>query len=433
MISCNKDILKNRTIIIRALEEVRKDKSKIILTTDKGVSLVVMDKEEYIREAQALLDQPEYKSIPADPTTRYKNKLISILKSIKAEGGINEVTYRRLYPTKASSPKFYGLPKVCKQGMPLRPIVSSTGAVTYQTAKELSKILKPLVGKSPHHVHNNKDFLQHLKGIQLGPDEVIISYDVKALFTSVPIQPAFTIIEKLLEEDPGLQERMSMTVKNIICLLEFCLRSTYFTFQNQYYEQVEGAAMGSPISPIVANLYMESFESRAISTSPHPHLMWKRFVDMANRYFLIEVPGGIADAYIKFKGNDGIHLLRFSAFECAGYQVGWDEADYPIDCEDYLIEREFMKLKRCHPDPVDLPFPHIHGFTDFYNPACLVCLVGGRVPLSYHRLSPSEMRECFPLIGPETGPGVIIYHDYNRPWSPSSSQVHPTAPAAAAD
>ena len=71
-----------------------------------------------------------------------------------------------------------------------------------------------------------------------------------------------------------------MTVKNIICLLEFCLRSTYFTFQNQYYEQVEDAAMGSPISPIVANLYMENFETRTISTSPHiPPLMWKRFVD----------------------------------------------------------------------------------------------------------------------------------------------------------
>ena len=203
----------------RALAELRKDKSKIILTTDKGVSLVVMDREEYIRKAQALLDQPEYKSIPAKPTTRYKNKLICILKSIKAEGGMNEMTYRRLYPTGASSPKFYGLPKVPKQGMPCRPIASSIGAVTYQTAKELSKILNPLVGKLPHHVHNNDDFLQHLKGIQLGPDEAIISYYMKALFTSVPIQPALTIIEKLLEEDPGLQERTSMTVKTIICLL----------------------------------------------------------------------------------------------------------------------------------------------------------------------------------------------------------------------
>ena len=62
-------------------------------------------------------------------------------------------------------------------------------------------------------------------------------------------------------------------------LLDFCLRSTYFTYQGKYYEQVDGAAMGSPISPIVANLYMENFEVRALSTSSNPPLMWERFVD----------------------------------------------------------------------------------------------------------------------------------------------------------
>ena len=69
----------------------------------------------------------------------------------------------------------------------MRPIVSSIGAVTYQTSKELSRILRPLVGKSIHHIHNNQDFLEHLKGITLASDEVMMSYDVKALFTSVPI------------------------------------------------------------------------------------------------------------------------------------------------------------------------------------------------------------------------------------------------------
>ena len=60
-----------------------------------------------------------------------------------------------------------------------------------------------------------------------------------------------------------------MSVNNITCLLEFCLKSTYSTYQGKYYEQLEGAAMGSPISPIVANLYMENFEEKAISTAPH--------------------------------------------------------------------------------------------------------------------------------------------------------------------
>ena len=70
-----------------------------------------------------------------------------------------------------------------------------------------------------------------------------------------------------------------MSTKHIMDLLEFWLRTTYFTYRGKFYKQVEGAAMGSPISPIVANLYMESFELTALQTSPNPPSMWKRFVD----------------------------------------------------------------------------------------------------------------------------------------------------------
>ena len=117
-------------------------------------------------------------------------------------------------------------------------------------------------------MQNNQEFIKQLEDIKLGPDDIIMAYDVKALFTSVPIKHALKIIKKLLEEDQTLQQRTTMTVNNITCLLEFCLNSTYFTFQEKFYEQVEGAAMGSPICLIVANLYMEDFEMRAINTSP---------------------------------------------------------------------------------------------------------------------------------------------------------------------
>ena len=181
---------------IKAITELKKDSTRIILIADKGVSLVVMDTEEY-KKAEELLQHSTYKSIPNDPTTRYKNKHINLLKIIKAEGGINEAVYKKLFPTGAGSPKFYGLPKVHKEGMPLRSIVSSIGAVTYATSKGLARILKPLVGRSSHHVQNIQGFIQQIKGIQLQPDQCIVSYGVKALFTSVPIQPAINIIKKV--------------------------------------------------------------------------------------------------------------------------------------------------------------------------------------------------------------------------------------------
>ena len=78
------------------------------------------------------------------------------------------------------------------------------------------------------------------------------------------------IIKKRLEQDTDLPYRSIMTTENIIELLGFCLNKTYFLFQDQLYEQTKGAAMGSPVSPIVAKIYMEAFENRAISTALHP-------------------------------------------------------------------------------------------------------------------------------------------------------------------
>ena len=148
--------------------------------------------------------------------------------------------------------------------------LSSCGSVTYGVAKELAKILKPLVGKSPHHITSTQDFVEQAKHIKLEPGECLSSYDVSALFTSVPIDTALNIIKDLLDKDNTLKERTVMEVWDIILLLEFCVKNTYFSFQGQFYEQVEGAAMGSPVSPIVANLYMKYLEQKALSTAPTP-------------------------------------------------------------------------------------------------------------------------------------------------------------------
>ena len=170
-------------------------------------------------------------------------------------------------------PSYMVLPKIHKPDTPLRPIVSSCGSVTYGVAKELAKILKTFSWQFPTPHQQHPDFIEQAKQFKLEPGECLSSYDVSALFTSVPIGPALKIIKDLLDKDTTLKERTVMEVGDIILLLEFCLKNTYFSFQGQIYEQVEGAAMGSPVSPIVANLYMEYLEQKALSTAPTPQVL----------------------------------------------------------------------------------------------------------------------------------------------------------------
>ena len=156
------------------IKQLRADKDRIILTADKGVALVIMERKDYIEKAQQLLQDPNtYQTIPTDPTTKLKSRLITKLKKIKLDTRMDDTTYRRMYPTGAVIPKFYGLPKVHKENTPLRPIVSSIGSVSYGVAKEIARIIKPLVGSTEHHVNNSKEFIEEMKKMKLEEGECI--------------------------------------------------------------------------------------------------------------------------------------------------------------------------------------------------------------------------------------------------------------------
>ena len=87
----------------KAIGELKRDNNRLVLTADKGVALVVMDKEDYVQKARELLDQPTYRTINNDPTTKYKNKLVNLLKSIKSEGEMMK-PYTRSYTPQGQDP-----------------------------------------------------------------------------------------------------------------------------------------------------------------------------------------------------------------------------------------------------------------------------------------------------------------------------------------
>ena len=110
---------------------------------------------------------------------------------------------------------------------------------------------------------------------------MICCYDVVSLFTNIPINETLDIIKKQLEVDTKLKLPTNLNVDNVMELLKFIVTTTYFSFRDTIYQQKFGTAMGSPVSPVVANLFMEWLEQQTILTAPitcKPK-QWKRYVD----------------------------------------------------------------------------------------------------------------------------------------------------------
>ena len=133
------------------LENLRKDKDHIIVTADKGVALVVMEKKkEYITKCEALLqDNSVYQHLSKDASPTIHKELIKILQDYKNNNFISETNYTQLRPHGSNSPaaRFYGFPKIHKNNMPICPIVSACGTATYNTAKFITKILQIIVAR----------------------------------------------------------------------------------------------------------------------------------------------------------------------------------------------------------------------------------------------------------------------------------------------
>nr|VZI35194.1 unnamed protein product [Spirometra erinaceieuropaei] len=248
-----------------ALKTLRADTSIVILPADKGRSTVVMDKADYIQKANALLeDRQAYLPCNDEPMRRLVTQLDKTLADMQTSKAISKSVRLAIKPVDAAAPRFYGLPKVHKAGVPLQPIVSFRGAPTFNLAKWLFRNMRSLTSDAGTTVCSATQFLERIKGMRLTEDEVMLSFDVTSLFTSIPQDLAVETVSELLESQ---YDETDVTVKrrHLVQLLRFCLK-TYFTFEGTTYEQVKGTPIGSPLSSFIAEAVLQKVETLVFST-----------------------------------------------------------------------------------------------------------------------------------------------------------------------
>nr|VZI22288.1 unnamed protein product [Spirometra erinaceieuropaei] len=236
-----------------ALGELKTDKDLVIVPADKGRSTVVLDRTDYLQKAKGLLDDRQFYVPCATNPLKALTREINVPLLTLENADVMTPTVRRMARSHDTAlVPFYDLPKVHKDGAPLRPIVSLKSTPTYGITKWLFRRPKFLTSELDTTASSSAQFLKKLKG-----------------------DLAIETIELLLQSIDDEAENQLGHVQ-VLHLMKFCLR-TYFTFDGTIHEQVKDTPIYPPISVFIAEVVLQRLESLVFQH--HKPMFWALYVD----------------------------------------------------------------------------------------------------------------------------------------------------------
>ena len=241
-----------------------------------------MDRTKYVEKCQDILHSDKFVELQEDPTAQFESHVQKCLRRMKKRLG--PATYNSIYPTASRPGRFYGTAKRHKvdegctdvNQLPVRPIISNIGTATYKTSKYLAKLLAPLT-KSEYTINSTKEFIAYTKKLKVGKEYEMISFDVSNLFTNVPLELTIDLILKKVHQKKMIKTKLKK--EELKELLELCTKEMHFTFDGRTYQQTDGVCMGSPLGPVLANVFMVHLEETIVPTLQDHMPTWRRYVD----------------------------------------------------------------------------------------------------------------------------------------------------------
>ena len=195
-----------------------------------------------------------------------EERIISLLKSLEDQGEICEKEKKDFYPSGSEPGVLYGFVKIHKaleHGIPsFWPILSAIGTPTYKIARFCDQLLKPLTNNE----YTLKNSFSFAKVLEFDSSLFMASFDIKSLFTDITLTETFNFCVQILyrnETHVG-----NLTQSSFSSLLKITMFESLFIFDGKFYEQCDGVAMGSPLGPTLANVFMCHFENIWLENCP---------------------------------------------------------------------------------------------------------------------------------------------------------------------
>ena len=261
---------KLRCLISKTNQFLKENPQLVVVKADKSNCTVVAEKDLYIDKIKVLLSDnstyekvtPRYrKGVVINETLCVQRKFNTYISELQLKGFINQHEGIKLRKYNSAPAKLYGLFKMHKENNPIRPIVAYCGSPGENLAVEFNKILTPVVGRASSFVKNALDFKQKLSNIHIPPGHKLFSLDVVSLFTNIPKDMLFNIIEQKWKE---ISEHTQIPIDLFKQGLSLLFDNCYFSFDDTTYRQKYGLPMGCPCSPVLANLVMEFLEQKIL-------------------------------------------------------------------------------------------------------------------------------------------------------------------------
>ena len=174
-------------------------------------------------------------------------------------------------------PELYSLPKLHKPNTPMRPIVTFINTPTEKLSKCINNFFSKIIQYKPKHaVLNSKEITNEISNTTLPKSYILASFDITNLYTNVPLQDTIDITKNILKDNLNNEK----DIKNITKIIEHCTEQNICTFKNKTYKMIDGLPMGSPLSGLLANIYVEHIEDKILNLPEAKNvIMWKRYVD----------------------------------------------------------------------------------------------------------------------------------------------------------